>query len=62
MNENFNVGDRIRINCKGSVCTGTVTQADNWGRRSGWYIQFVHGDGRPGYWKQGVDGGTVEKL
>jgi hypothetical protein len=55
-------GDRIQITVRGQVFTGTVVQADHWGGQDGWYIQFTHDDGRPGYWKQGIDGGTCKPL
>lgn len=60
------VGDRIAIARSGRRYTGIVTEANNWGRECGWYIQFTHDErsdgrkGEPGYWKQGEDGGVVE--
>lgn len=59
----INIGDLVRIKCEGRSYTGTVTFADDCGGELGWTVQFLHADGRgPGYWKQGPDGGTIEKL
>jgi hypothetical protein len=54
-------------------CEGTVLSADNWNsggtKPDNWYIELekdkASGYGWRtgyGYWKQGEDGGTVEKL
>lgn len=64
----LNPGDRIAIHARGRRYTGIVQTAENWGRSDGWYIQFTHdaesagNRGEPGYWKQGCDGGIVEKV
>ena len=65
-------GDKIRITVGHKVFEGIVISAAHWGIRDGWYIEFTHTTdrflnrgntvGAYGYWKQGCDGGTVEKL
>lgn len=68
-------GDRVRITMPAQEpfpagwSEGTVLKADNWGEgRGGWYIEMTKDKVSPGwdlgygYWKQEVDGGTVEKL
>ena len=55
-------GDTVRITVRGSSRTGVVKSADHWGGRDGWYIEFNDAQGRPGYWKQGSDGGHVELV
>ncbi len=55
-------GDKVRIRSQGHTVTGTVKTASNWGGRDGWYIELHDENGRYHYWKQGPDGGTVEKL
>lgn len=66
-------GDRVRITpprkspVRGALfsapsITGTVRTAINYGGSDGWYIELSRDDGGYLYWKQGPDGGTVEKL
>jgi len=68
-------GDRVRITMPAQEpfpagwSEGTVLSATNQGEgRGGWYIEMTKDKASPGwdlgygYWKQEVDGGTVEKL
>jgi len=67
-------GDRIRLTLPASEpfpagwAKGTVLTAKHYGERDGWFIELEKDEVSPGwqrgygYWKQGVDGGTVEKL
>lgn len=67
--------DKIRLTLPdGYQVAGKVISADHWGNRDGWYIEirkdllteknrasnFIQSD--YGYWKEGCDGGRVEKL
>jgi len=59
-------GDIIKIRCQGRVIRGLVDSAVNWAmpdEPDNWYIEFfsVDIDG-VGYWKQGIDGGSVEVI
>lgn len=56
-------GERIRVSSQGFTRSGIVQSAKNYGRagQSDWYIEFLSDDG-PCYWKEGIDGGTVEIL
>lgn len=60
----LNVGDVIRIITNGRMYEGSVLSAQNYGRDSGWYIEFQRtpASGGYGYWKQGSDGGVVRKV
>lgn len=51
-------GDAILINGR----QFTVKSAHFYGKTDGWYIETFRADGTYGYWKQGIDGGTVEKI
>lgn len=65
-------GKRVIIRAQGCVIHGTILSANNWGTREkpNWYIEYTIDESRSsrprqysgnyGYWKQGVDGGTVE--
>lgn len=67
-------GDRIRVTMPAQYpfpagwAEGKVIDAYFYGEDNGWYIEFEKDDVSYGwqtgygYWKQGVDGGTVEKL
>lgn len=55
-------GDAITIRVGGSTYSGTVLRSDFWGEHDGWYVEFTHNHGGYGYWKQGVDGGTIAKA
>jgi hypothetical protein len=57
-------GDKVEIHCHGEVVQGLVISAVNWGSvgHDDWYIEYRILDGGCGYWKQGVDGGRVEKI
>jgi hypothetical protein len=61
--EDIQHGDRIKITpYRGVAITGTVRTAVNYGGRDGWYIEMTRDGGGYLYWKQGPDGGTVEKV
>jgi hypothetical protein len=51
-------GDRVRINGR----EFNVKTAIHYGKTDGWYIETFRDDGTYGYWKQGIDGGTIEKV
>lgn len=55
-------GDRIAITTGGDRFVGVVLTAEHWGARDGWFIEIDKDFGGYGYWKQGCDGGVVEKL
>jgi len=69
-------GDRIRITIPGQDPwtkgwgEGIVITANFWDSETGWYITLNKDKVDPnsnwelgyGYWKQGVDGGKVEKI
>ena len=67
-------GDRVRLTMPASEpfpagwAEGKVLTAKHYGERDGWYIELEKDKVSPGwqkgygYWKQGVDRGTVEKL
>jgi hypothetical protein len=66
------VGDTVKVTVPGNrtwVGVGTVRTANYYGEESGWYIEFdvtIENDHlvtqHYGYWKQGVDGGSVEVM
>ena len=64
-------GDRVRITCCGVQKEGVVLTANNYGdrdyskqppvfTRDDWYINMIADDDSYVYWKQGIDGGSVE--
>lgn len=55
-------GDKIVITMDGERFLGKVLTAEHYGARDGWFIEIDKDRGGYGYWKQGSDGGTVEKL
>lgn len=68
-------GDEVKISLPaGYSVEGKVISAFHWGERDGWYIElnkYLNTERNRnldltqtsyGYWKQGRDGGTVEKL
>lgn len=57
-------GSRVRITVNGASYTGTVLSAINYGNadKPDWYIEFTEDHNGYAYWKQGCDGGTVEKV
>lgn len=66
-------GDRARIACCGVCKEGVVLRANNYGNvdyggkhpvvvEDDWYICMLCDDDDVVYWKQGVDGGSVEIL
>ena len=65
-------GDKIKVTAQGCEIFGTVLTAYFWGKKDGWYIEYMIDEqasfrpsrfsGNYGYWKQGCDGGTVEKI
>lgn len=69
-------GDRVRITMSredpftAGWAEGVILTAHFWGPEDGWFIEFTKDKIDPrsnwelgyGYWKQGVDGGKVEKL
>jgi len=67
-------GDRVRLTMPASepfpagCAEGVVLTAKHYGERDGWYIELNKDKVSPGwqsgygYWKQGTDGGSVEKL
>ena len=60
----INAGDVVEIECKGICKTGNVISA-NWYKDGGWYIEMT-AIAKTGthyvYWKQYIDGGTVELV
>lgn len=58
-------GDTVIIECQNRVVRATVDTAVNWAmpdEPEDWYIEFHSPDiGGCGYWKQGVDGGSVKR-
>ena len=58
-------GDTVCVKCKGYHITGKVLTAHNWkiipDDHDDWYIELTGQHGYA-YWKQGVDGGTVELV
>lgn len=60
----INRGDRIEVTAKGVTLTGIVTYADCDFFRDNpdWMVEFRSEDGKPHYWKQRFDGGTVRVL
>lgn len=62
----INKGDTVIINCRDMQIRATVDSAVNWAmpdETDNWYIEFHSPDiGGCGYWKQGVDGGSVRKV
>ena len=65
-------GDIVGVKVNGSLVYGSVLTAAYWGDEGGWYIEYLEYDeegelGEPGcqkcvYWKQGIDGGTLEYV
>lgn len=67
-------GDRVKITMPAQDpfpagwAEGEVIKANFYGERDGWFIEFTKDKVSPGwqtgygYWKQGIDKGTVEKL
>ena len=62
-------GESVKITLKnGWWCSGTVLSASNQafsGQPDNWYIEIDADNGNIAgytYWKQGPDGGTVEKI
>ena len=56
-------GDEVIIvDGEGHSERGVVESAHNYGRNGtdDWYIELRNAKGQPVYWKQGIDGGTVE--
>jgi len=58
---------QIIIRSQGGVYPGSVLSAENYGTDTepNWYIEFHHENpnrsgGPYGYWKQAIDGGTLE--
>lgn len=62
--ETIRAGARVAIERNGRTRTGVVRTAVNWGSEAdpNWYVQFDGDDGRPGYWKQALDGGEIRAL
>jgi hypothetical protein len=54
------MSETCTINCQGRAIEATVISAANWGSEAepNWYVEFDGPNGY-GYWKQGLDGGTV---
>jgi len=60
-------GDIVEFHQPGGCWgVGVVRSADFWTPETGWYIELDVDEGNVGYgyyqWKQGVEGGTVEKI
>jgi len=51
-------GCKITITCQGKTYKGTILTAHKYD--NAWYIEFEHDNGDYGYWKQDMDGGTIE--
>jgi hypothetical protein len=54
-------GDKVTIMAQGMIITGIVLTAHYYGERDGWFIEINQDNYGYRYWKQGSDGGTVEK-
>lgn len=59
-------GERVAITCAGRRVVGVVLSAWNEARPGSgpnWYVEITReSDGGYGYWKQRIDGGTIEVL
>jgi hypothetical protein len=58
-------GSVIRVTIDGSSVVGVIDSATNWGTNDApnWYIQYHRSDNMmPCYYKQALDGGTLELL
>jgi DNA phosphorothioation-dependent restriction protein DptG len=60
--QNIQVGDMVTIYCQKTSRTGKVNTIQHFGADSGYYIEMTTSSGCACYWKQGVDGGYVEKV
>jgi hypothetical protein len=59
--KNMFVGDTITIHSQNRHRTGIINSISHYGTDDGWYIEMTCYDGSC-YWKQGIDGGYVEKI
>ncbi len=62
--ERINKDDQVEIAAQGIIVRGTVLTAQWYGERDGWYIEMDHANvpGGYSYWKQGYDGGRINKV
>ena len=55
-------GDIVHIKSQGVTRTGKVLSADYDSHRGNYYLEIDSTEAGYCYWKQGQDGGTVEKV
>jgi len=58
------IGDTVKITAQGTTRTGVIDSVSNYGsdEQSDFYIELTSTQHGAVYWKQSIDGGTVEKV